>query len=609
MAQEPPTSGRAASLESITVADGTATNSYVPMCSQTMNANSSRPLESQMIYPATTLGLAKGDKIKSISFYVGPSQNYTSSQNLNRLNQTAPDVTISLGETTATTISNIDAVTANKKLTTSVWSGTVQSSSTTVTFTFTKPYTYNGGNLIVDVNRNSQTTNAQSVPWYGVSATQGSSYYYYRNANNSSPQSFLPKMTVEFLPYLKVDPTALDFGEVRVGATSEQNVTVTNGSDEDAVLRFSSSKFSSTTTSIPAGETVEVPVTFAPGNTAGEQTGTLTITAGDKSVKVDLRGFGLAPYAATIDPQTVDFGDCSINKAHTATVTLTNIGSEAINPTFTQPANSSIFTVTGETGALAKGETQTYTITFTPTEILEEPYTGEFTIADAEHSLSYRVTLSGKGADMALETNSPLNFGLVDLGGSKTLSAEFTNPYNVEITVSLSTDAPFSLADNVTTLTIPAGGTGTVSVTFAPPADGGAISYTGVLTATGTNVKTDVVLRGAGKDDGSIAIRDRAFFEGISYTWKENGEGAEHTNNLAEIATDPDQIIAMLREIYMNKEIPGNYKRGFDANGGNEENNDVSYAGVGTIDGNHSYADTYGWNIPAYADDIYNTSG
>ena len=94
---------------------------------------------------------------------------------------------------------------------------------------------------------------------------------------------------------------------------------------------------------------------------------------------------------------------------------------------------------------------------------------------------------------------------------------------------------------------------------------------------------------------------NKDFFQGITYTWRENGEGTAHTNNLAEIAKDPDQIIGMLKEVYTNKSIPGNYQRGYNSSGGLEDYvyNDVNYTGVGTINSSYAYNDTYGWNIPS----------
>lgn len=107
------------------------------------------------------------------------------------------------------------------------------------------------------------------------------------------------------------------------------------------------------------------------------------------------------------------------------------------------------------------------------------------------------------------------------------------------------------------------------------------------------------------------AVKNRAFFEGISYSWPFNAPTtAQQSSNLGQVATDPDQIIAMLREIYTNRNIPGNYARGYSAVGVNEGtwangvatgNYPVAYPAVGTIaenNGAYGYYDAYGWNLP-----------
>ena len=100
---------------------------------------------------------------------------------------------------------------------------------------------------------------------------------------------------------------------------------------------------------------------------------------------------------------------------------------------------------------------------------------------------------------------------------------------------------------------------------------------------------------------------DTTFFAQFDdFTWRVNGTGAASTAKLTDVATDPDHIIALLKTIYTTKEIPGNWKRGFDGDGNDEPWNDVAYTGVGTIShtGNsynnasyYSYANDYGWNI------------
>ena len=90
------------------------------------------------------------------------------------------------------------------------------------------------------------------------------------------------------------------------------------------------------------------------------------------------------------------------------------------------------------------------------------------------------------------------------------------------------------------------------------------------------------------------------------YTWKEYSTGISHSNTLDEIATDPDQIIGMLRKVYMDKSLPGNKYRGYDANGNAETSKgQVRYGAVGTLtreayswnNVQYVYDDTYGWNI------------
>lgn len=106
------------------------------------------------------------------------------------------------------------------------------------------------------------------------------------------------------------------------------------------------------------------------------------------------------------------------------------------------------------------------------------------------------------------------------------------------------------------------------------------------------------------------AVKNRAFFEGITYKWPYNAAPADQTeSNLAQVATDPDQIIAMLREVYMDKAIPGNYVRGYDAsntpegtwlNGTASGTYPVAYPAIGTLgetSGTYGYRDAYGWGL------------
>ena len=82
-------------------------------------------------------------------------------------------------------------------------------------------------------------------------------------------------------------------------------------------------------------------------------------------------------------------------------------------------------------------------------------------------------------------------------------------------------------------------------------------------------------------------VKPKSFYEGKTYTWT-NANGGTVTSNLADPATDPRQIMALLKEVYTNKEIPGIWQCGYTADGKRE----------GTID----YTIDNGWysNDPIY---------
>ena len=69
-------------------------------------------------------------------------------------------------------------------------------------------------------------------------------------------------------------------------------------------------------------------------------------------------------------------------------------------------------------------------------------------------------------------------------------------------------------------------------------------------------------------------VKPKSFYEGRTYTWTNANDGTV-TSNLADPATDPRQIMALLKEVYTNKEIPGIWQCGYTADGKRE--GDIDY--------------------------------
>lgn len=86
-------------------------------------------------------------------------------------------------------------------------------------------------------------------------------------------------------------------------------------------------------------------------------------------------------------------------------------------------------------------------------------------------------------------------------------------------------------------------------------------------------------------------VKPKSFYERRTYTWT-NANGRTVTSNLADPATDPRQIMALLKEVYTNKEIPGIWQCGYTDDG--EREGDIDYTIYNGWYSNDPIYDAYG---------------
>lgn len=184
--------------QTLTVNDGAATNYQVPIYMSWLDDASTR---GQYIIPAEQLGLMAGSTINSITYYHGNPGEWTSSSNVN----------VYLKEVENTILTEyVDATTA-----TTVYTGTLTETDGLMTITFSEPYTYNGGNLLVGFD-NTAAGNFNGTGFYGVDAPSGSSA---GDSNGTfTAQSFLPKSTFNYTPALPAGVIANTDGTYSVAA-------------------------------------------------------------------------------------------------------------------------------------------------------------------------------------------------------------------------------------------------------------------------------------------------------------------------------------------------------------------------------------------------------
>ena len=186
--------------ETLTVFDGTATNEYIPMCGYFFDNYT----KSECIIPASELTAMKGGTITAITFYAKFVDE--SSSTFDPANQK-----VFLKEVSETTLD----LSSDMTDATEVFDGLLPMPTTSAsgyTITFSKGYTYNGGNLLIGVYNDTKGS-WNTVTWYGIGSQSSRVSAYGYNPNSletvslSSAQTFLPKTTFTYTMPVPAGPT------------------------------------------------------------------------------------------------------------------------------------------------------------------------------------------------------------------------------------------------------------------------------------------------------------------------------------------------------------------------------------------------------------------
>lgn len=184
--------------ETYLVANGTTTNSYVPI----YGFYTEQYQRCQTIYPSSMLEEMNGGQILSIKYFLSS----TSSSAINSIFQ------VKIGEVTPSSFSS--STFQNTTNFQTVYTGTFNTTQSTLTITFNEPYSYSGGNLLIEVN-DITPSNYSSCSFYGISQTGGSSQGYTSSSWSSvsgTIRDFIPKteFTAEVGPQTCPKPTMSD---------------------------------------------------------------------------------------------------------------------------------------------------------------------------------------------------------------------------------------------------------------------------------------------------------------------------------------------------------------------------------------------------------------
>ena len=333
----------------------------------------------QMIYPESMLTSLVGKKLTSMTFYANANLG---------ANLGTSVWTVKLGTTTqttfASTLSNITRLVPDD-VTAVIEGYSIETGISTMTITFTTPFEYNGGNLLVDFQSTtsggwastsfygaSQGTNVTGYNSYGTSIGTNGHY------SGGGTRTFLPKVTFTYedsQPRHDLGITLSEPAAVMAGENATITATVTNNGNQTETGYTVTFSDGTNTFSTQTGESV------APGATATftatyttSAAGTVTITANVACTDDADATNDNATATLTVNAPVHDLGIALIATNEvvggndvTLTATVTNNGDlteTGYTVTFSDGTNT-ISTQTGE--SLAPSATETFTATYTTT--------------------------------------------------------------------------------------------------------------------------------------------------------------------------------------------------------------------------------------------------
>jgi hypothetical protein len=319
-------------------------------------------------------------------------------------------------------------------------------------------------------------------------------------------------------PGLTLTPSFVNFGNVTVGQSASQSVTLTNSGTVSVTLSAatpSGSPFSMSGLSIPAtlaaAQSISFSVKFAP-TAAGVANGGINITdsAPGSPQTVVLAGTGIAvgTPAISVTPASTPFGTVTIGGSGTQSIKISNTGNATLTITAANMGGSSEFSKSGLTLPLtiAAGGSSSFSAKFAPTA--SGSVSGSISLVSNAPTSPTVASFSGTGAPASAPTISltptSLTFGSVTVGGNGTQSVTISNKGNAALTVTaanMAGSAEFTKSGPTLPLTVAAGGSSNFSVKFAPTASG-SVSGSVSLVSNAPTSPSVVSFSGSGANPG-----------------------------------------------------------------------------------------------------------
>jgi len=321
---------------------------------------------------------------------------------------------------------------------------------------------------------------------------------------------------------LVLNPSSVNFGNVKIGANNTSNVTLSNSGGTAVTVSqatLSGASFTMGNLALPLtlqpGGSAAVSVTFAPtgaGNFSGSVSFSTTFAQARKgssrkaqdqggTVVLALTGVGVQAGTLSANPTSVAFGNVQVGSSSSQSETLTNTGGYSLTISQANVTGAG-FSVSGLTlpVTLAANQSVAFIVKFAPT--IAGAASGNLAIVSDGSNPSLNIPLSGTGIAPGQLSASPasLSYGNVQIGTSSNKTETITNNGGTTVTISQAniTGASYTVSGLTLPATLASNQSVAFTVTFAPTVAGSANGTLSIvsdapgsplnISATGTGV-------------------------------------------------------------------------------------------------------------------------
>jgi HYDIN/CFA65/VesB family protein/ASPM-SPD-2-Hydin domain-containing protein/centrosomal CEP192-like protein len=312
---------------------------------------------------------------------------------------------------------------------------------------------------------------------------------------------------------LAATPASVSLGNVQVGTSQTQQVTITNSGGTSATISQATTTgtgFSTSGLALPltlaAGQSQSFPVTFAP-QVAGTVSGSINLAsdATNPTLSILLSATAVTPGSLVSNPSSLAFGNVQTGTSQTLSATLTNSGGTSV--TISQAsASGSGYTLSGLSlpTTLSAGQSKTFSVQFAPQT--NGSASGNVAITSDASNPTLNVPLSGSGLIPGTlgASASSLSFGTVLVGNNSSLQETLTNTGGSSVTISQANVSGSGFSVSAVPATLAAGQSANFNVTFAPQS-GGAVSGSLSIVSNASNSTLKITFSGTGATPGVLS--------------------------------------------------------------------------------------------------------